>query len=191
MNAEQLFKLLRHYGNISQNAVDAMALKLQQQVISKEEHFIQLHETASRIYFINDKCVRFYRINKSNEEITTDLIAGPAVFTSYTSFCTQTPSNILIQAMDEMIYYSLSYEEFIELCSQYECLLRSSERLIQEAYMRWNKRLNVLLDSYPVERCQWFDRAYSDSKNLVSPHFVASMLGLSTQEYCYLKTQMN
>lgn len=185
MKTETLSTLLRRYGDVSENTVMELASKLTCESIKSGDNLIDLNEIASRIFFIRNNCVRFYQIVDS-EEITIDWLSGPAIFTSYSSFCTQSPSSTVIQAMDKISYCSLGYENFIELCAKHKSLLKCFERLMQGTYNRWTNRICMLLNSRPLERCQWFEHVYADCKTKVPMHMAAGMLGLSAQEYDFL-----
>lgn len=186
---EKVADLLLRNGDIDLEAIEMIFQRMERNTIDNRSHFVHQGQTAKKLYFVEDKFVRFYRITSDGDEITTNICTGPAFFTSVQSFFTQSPSNIFIQAMSKTEYYSLEYDEYIELCVKINDLIRISERLINEVYEKISDRLHMLLFPNPLQRYQWLQTNYSDLVGNVPLHCRASLIGIKTETLSWLENR--
>ena len=76
----------------------------------KNSHILRVGETERYIYFIEKGVIRSY-LERGESEITVEFSFQETIFSSYSSFLTQTPSQVNVQSITEVAIWRVSYED--------------------------------------------------------------------------------
>ena len=81
---------------------------------AKNETILEVGHVCRSFYFFESGIIRFYNMI-DGEDITRTFTIPPYCFTSKTSFRKQVASQEGIQALDETVLWSISYEQYYQL----------------------------------------------------------------------------
>lgn len=191
MEHQDLISYLSQYGHFERELLDRICQKFSLKKICNRDHFLHAGDIANKLFFINCNCVRYYYIADDGKDVTVDFNTGPAFFTSVQSFYSRKPSDIFIQAMNNMDYYELNYLDYYELCSSIEEMIRISESVMREAYISSQSRIKILLQANPVEKYHWLLSNYRYLINNVPLQYIASFLGITPETISRVRRQIN
>lgn len=114
---------------MSRAGISALAAILVPMKFNKNDIILNEGDTCNYLYFVDEGMVRqFYY--KNGRELTEHFSYEGKIVFCIESFLTQTPSRILIEALEETRLYAISYEDLQDLIEKsleidrlYHCLL--------------------------------------------------------------------
>jgi CRP-like cAMP-binding protein len=118
-----LIRFLEDIEPISDALKQKLASTLKRQVFKKKSFLLREGQIDKHIYFIEEGLIRIYYI-KDGTELCSGLLNEGMVCVSVRSFFKRTPSYEYIQAVENTIAYSVSYEELEYLYAKLETLSR-------------------------------------------------------------------
>lgn len=191
MKVERFTDILRQYGDISSEASEMMFESMNKVAVYNRDHIIHAGEITKKMYFIESHCVRFYRINEDGKEITINFSIGPAFFTAFQSFYSQTDAEYFVQAMQNMECYTLSSEALYNLYARWESIRKISDVLHRKVFIDLNQRLQLLLYANPVQKYHWLLNSFPNLINEVPLYYIASFLGMSPETLSRVRTAVS
>ncbi|GAB5557938.1 MAG: Crp/Fnr family transcriptional regulator [Schleiferiaceae bacterium] len=88
--------------------------RAQVETLAAGKHILRAQQTPNRIYLLMRGMVRTY-YHHNDKEITSWFYAEQQVFTSWSSFYTQSPTHEYIETLEECELYSMDFTTFQEL----------------------------------------------------------------------------
>lgn len=187
---ESLKKYIQQFISLKDEELDAIEKIATPKTLNKKELFIAAQEVSNKILFFDDGYFRFFHIDTSGNEITSDFYFAPGFITSYTSFITGMPSFVNVQAMEKMNILEIKKSDLEQLYTKYKNFERLG-RLIAESVAINSERHLFLLLNQPA------DVRY---KNLVEKHpqllqnvplqYIASYLGITQETLSRMRKQI-
>jgi CRP-like cAMP-binding protein len=165
---------------IAQDEWEAFEPHIFTKTIKKREQLIRLGQTCTEIAVVIKGSFRQYHII-DGEEKTTFFYFDNQFVCNYESILLQTPSNIVIEAMEdcELLYFkNETMQRLYRLYPKYEVF----GRLIAEnVYLCAMERLNTFLLNSPEGRYRKFLEHHDSQQilNRVPQHYIASYLGIT------------
>lgn len=98
----------------SKDAFEMALPFIQVRNLKKGEHFVERGKTCRHFAYVADGILRAYSLYDGDES-TTCLCSDNTFATSTISFITQTPSNVSIQALDNVMLVLISHENLHQL----------------------------------------------------------------------------
>lgn len=157
--------------------------------IGKGEYYVRLDEVCTKIAFVSKGLFRmFYIVN--GEENTTLFFSENQFVTDYFSFLIQTPSIGPIQALEDSIVYSVSYNDLQRLYEfkNWERIGRiMSERAFSFSVLEANRFLH---DDYDT-RYVTFIKENPDYIQRIPQYMIASYLKMTPETLSRVKKRIN
>ena len=157
--------------------------------MKKGEFLISAGQTCKSFSFIHEGIFSFLIMNDDGEHVK-DFSAANKFITSYSSFITQTPSQIFIRAEEKATLTQWSFDT-------YQQLLRSSEHWKQFAlkianylYLRKEKREISLLTETAEQRYLNMLKEFPQIVQHVPQYLIASYLGIKPQSLSRIRNQI-
>lgn len=140
------------------NTIDELCERV---VFQKNDIVLEIGKTCKYFYFLETGLVRFYNYY-DGDDITKTFAVAPYCFTSKISFRKQTPSDEGIQALDETVVWTISYDSYkkLEAFNFWNIFIRKLLNEIQEfsedfyfeiRTMTAEERYKRILKDYPEE----------------------------------------
>ncbi|MGB4839307.1 MAG: Crp/Fnr family transcriptional regulator [Saprospiraceae bacterium] len=111
-----------------------------EQNIKKGDFFVKQGKVCQRIGFIISGTIRIYYTNQKDEETTYGFCQENCLTTSFKSFISQTPSHLVLQALEDTRLLTIDYEHLNLLYKNYPAwqnigrIITQNEFLIMEQY---------------------------------------------------------
>ncbi len=157
--------------------------------MKKGEFLISAGQTCKSFSFIHEGTFSFLIMNDDGEHVK-DFSAANKFIASYSSFITQTPSQIFIRAEEKATLTQWSFDT-------YQQLLRSSEHWKQFAlkianylYLRKEKREISLLTETAEQRYLNMLKEFPQIVQHVPQYLIASYLGIKPQSLSRIRNQI-
>ncbi|ELR72478.1 cAMP-binding protein [Fulvivirga imtechensis AK7] len=119
--------------------------------IRKNDFFLREGEISTSVAFIEQGSMRLF-YNAKEKEVCNDFFFENSVIGSFGSFMAQTPSLVNIAAIENCELVIFKHEDVMALIEQYTTIKRLSDIIIQEQFLRSEKREASLLRLNPEER---------------------------------------
>jgi len=149
--------------------------------IRKKEHFIEVGRVCTKVLFINKGYFRFYHLDTSGNEITSDFYFAPTFITSYTSFISGEPSFVNVQAMEDMEVLEFQKSKLYELYQHYPAIERVGRLLAESVAINSEKHLFLLLNQTAEIRYKTLLQRNPDYVNTIPLQYIASYLGITKE----------
>lgn len=148
--------------------------------VMKSKYHIKIGEVSSSIGFICNGLFRFYQL-KDGLEITSDFAFEKSFITSYTSLITREPSKVAVQALENSVLLTISYEKLTEYYNEKQKYERIGRLLAEQAFMQNERHLLSFLSDSAEERY----------KNLIdtAPYFIQKIPLVHIASYLGIKPE--
>lgn len=174
-------KYVNQFIQLEEDELHAIANILVTRKLIKKELFIRTNEICNKILFFREGYFRFFHIDPSGNEITSDFYFAPGFTTSYTSFITGNPSVVNVQAMDNMEVLEFGKSDINMLYSQYSCIERLGRIIAESIAISYEQHLFLLLNQTAETRYRNLLEKYPQFIQQIPLQYIASYLGI-TQE---------
>jgi CRP-like cAMP-binding protein len=121
---EELFAVLLHFfaqgskpttHSLPEELIDYLRSYLIEKTFKKNDLVLKEGQICKRIHFIKSGLIRHFS-TRSGEEKTTWILREKHIFISVDSFFNQTPALDNIQALEDLVTLSITYDQLIEAC---------------------------------------------------------------------------
>ncbi|TKG93635.1 Crp/Fnr family transcriptional regulator [Puteibacter caeruleilacunae] len=187
MELEQLFK---HIESFFQNNTI---------LTNDEKHFIEskaklsrvkkkaiIHEASKRCkndYYIVSGALRIFFIDKEGKEQTVYIGVEDNWAGDLSGYFEKTGSKFFIQAIEDSVILSLSYDDIESLSSEFNHLAVYGRKRIIESHGQIVSRLVALLSESATERFDDFMNTSAHLVNRIPNYILASLLGMSPEYF--------
>lgn len=149
--------------------------------IKKNELVAENGKVCQKVWFTSEGYFRFYHIDFKGNEITSDFYFAPSFITSYTSFITERPSFVNVQAMNDMEIFEFSKTDLLSLYHQYPKIERMGRLIAESIAITSEEHLFLLLNQTAEMRYRRLLEKNPKYINTIPLQYIASYLGI-TQE---------
>ncbi|MDF2191443.1 Crp/Fnr family transcriptional regulator [Paraflavitalea sp. CAU 1676] len=133
---DQLFRHLKNFYHLTDEAREALAECFTKHVLPKNEYLISQGRVCRHLYFLEQGCLRGY-YNLDDKEITHWFGFENDFVTSFHSFITEVPAVENIQLMEGCVLWAITKERLTALFNDHHDI----ERLVRIAYEKYYIRL--------------------------------------------------
>jgi CRP-like cAMP-binding protein len=159
--------------------------------IEKNEYFSKEGSVCKEVAFVVSGIVRSYYSTSNLEEVTYCFTFPNNFLTAYSSFLTQQPSAVNIQAITKAELYVIPRQVLIELENTSINWLRFSKLIAEKEYMELEQRI-FLLQKEKAEK-RYDDLISHNSKYLreIPLNYLASYLGITQRHLSRLRKNLS
>ena len=124
---------------LSQNTQEALYEKLSMVEIEKEAHLLNEGNVCRKLYFIENGCTRGY-YHLEGKEVTHWFGFENDFVTSFRSFIDQSTGREFIQAVDDLVAWTISRDDLYALYDQFPEIERLGRIICEQYYHRLEER---------------------------------------------------
>jgi CRP-like cAMP-binding protein len=157
--------------------------------LAKGAFFISEGQICKSFAFIHSGTFSFI-ISTDDGEHVKDFSGSNKFITSYSSFITQTPSQIFIRAEEKATLTQWSYDTYQELIHSSENWKQFALKIANYLYLRKEKREISLLTETAEQRYLNMLKEFPDIIQHVPQYLVASYLGIQPQSLSRIRNKM-
>jgi CRP-like cAMP-binding protein len=148
---QDLISVLNKFVELSDEEIEALKPRVELLKLDKNTPFIDERKVANHIAFIRSGYLRVY-FNKDGNEITRDITSVNSFITSLTSFITKKPSFEIVSTITDSELLLISRESLNYLYKNYNNWQMIGRRVVEEMFVRLQKRVYSLLTASAEER---------------------------------------
>jgi CRP/FNR family transcriptional regulator, anaerobic regulatory protein len=186
---QDLVPVLNRFVELGDEEIKALEPRVELLKLKKNKPFIDEGKIANHIAFIKSGYLRVY-FNKDGDEITRDITSANSFITSLTSFITKKPSFEIVSTITDSELLLISRESLNFLYQNYNNWQMIGRRVVEEMFVRLQKRVYSLLTASAEERyMQLMDEKPDILKN-IPLQYIASYLGITSQSLSRLRRKI-
>ncbi len=187
---QDLISVLNKFVELSDEEIEAIKPRVELLKLDKNTPFIDERKVANHIAFIRSGYLRVY-FNKDGNEITRDITSVNSFITSLTSFITKKPSFEIVTTITDSELLLISRESLNYLYKNYNNWQMIGRRVVEEMFVRLQKRVYSLLTSSAEERYMQLMNEKPDILKNIPLQYIASYLGITSQSLSRLRRKIS
>jgi len=135
-------------------------------------------EIATRVHYIKKGCIREW-FNKDGKDITFQFFFEGQPVASLDSFINNQPSKFTIESIEPSTIFSLSKENFEQLCRLYPEFKEAFQDFIFKRFRNYSQLFLSRIKDSPRERYKDLITNHPEIIKRVPQHYIASYLGIT------------
>lgn len=156
----------------------------------KGDFFLKGGEVCKHVGFIRNGIVRYY-INDDGEEKTYGFSKENEFTCNYESFVPQTPSNQIIQALEDTSIWIITYENLQKFYEKVKLGERFGRIVIEQVFIQTLKDRNSFYTDSPKFRYEKFLKEHLDLQQRLSQYYIASYVGVKPQSLSRIRKRIS
>ncbi|WP_158798229.1 Crp/Fnr family transcriptional regulator [Pedobacter sp. L105] len=159
--------------------------------IRKKKNLVNEGDISKYIFFVEKGCLRSFTVNKDGSEHVVQLAIEDHWIADLSSFITQMPGTINIEAIEDSEVLLLPHQDLERLYHQVPSLEKYFRQLYQRAYVGLQQRLNSRHSSSAEERYRELIKLQPHLTQRVPLIYIASYLGITPESLSRIRKQMH
>lgn len=155
----------------------------------KGAFFLREGEVCRQVGYITKGIFRFY-INEDGEEKTYGFSKENEFTSNYESFVPQSPSNQIIQALEDSEVWVISYAGLKEFYDKVRGGERFGRTVIEHVFVQTLKDRNSFYTDSPQSRYEKFIKEYPDLQQRLPQYYIASFVGVKPQSLSRIRKRI-
>jgi CRP/FNR family transcriptional regulator, anaerobic regulatory protein len=186
---EDLVFSLNKFVILSDAEIAALNNRIELVVLEKNSVFIEEGEIAQHIAWVRKGYLRI-SFNKDGTDITRDISSVGSFFTALTSFISKQPSFEIVSSITDCELLLIKREDLNYLYQHYPNWQTIGRRVVEEMFVRSQKRIYSLLTVSAEERYMELLRKKPELIQHVPLQYIASYLGITSQSLSRLRRKI-
>lgn len=156
----------------------------------KGTFFLNEGEVCRQVGFITKGILRYY-INDEGEDKTYGFSQENEFTCNYESFVPQSPSNQIIQALEDCELMVISYDGLKEFYTKIKEGERFGRNIIEQVFVQTLKDRNSFYTDSPQIRYEKFIKDHYDLQQRLPQYYIASFLGVKPQSLSRIRKRIS
>lgn len=174
-------ELIKSVTDVPANQEEKFQTMISVQSLKKGEDYIREGESPRKIGFVKEGLFRYYYTSEDGVEYTKGFFDQNSVLSAYDAILENKPSYFTIEALEDSIIESVSYDPFVKLFDEDPCWNEFLVALLQKGYLAKVTRERELLLLDATQRYESFLKRYPDLEVRVKQNVIASYLGIAPE----------
>jgi len=156
-----------------------------------KEFVLQKGSKSNFVIFIVKGILRVYYNTGNGEEKTLRFLFENEFYTEYDSYLTESKSELNIQAIEDVQYFSISKKDLEILGSRYNIFERQRRVMAEQAYLGLKKENDFYFSNLSPQKR--YVKLISENENFIQRiplKYIASYLGISPQSLSRIRKRM-
>lgn len=164
--------------------------RFQKKELAKDDYYCQEGQVMKSVAFVGQGILRYFYI-KDGEEKTGQFFFEQGWVADYYSFLTQSPSNMFIQAIEDAVLYTLSYEDMQSLYVEVPKTEKFGRVMAEQLFIGTQRRNRSLLSDSPAERYMELVRDRPKVIENIPLYMIASYLGIQPESLSRIRKRIS
>lgn len=185
---KRIFFNIQRTFNTTAEEQEAIQNAVQIKHFEKNELFLREGEICTSIGFLEKGSMRLY-YDSPEKEACNDFFFENSVIGSFASFLTEMPSIVSIAAIEDCEVILFEKKDLFELIQKFPSLKRLADFILQEHFIRAEKREEALLKYSHEKRFRNLLEEHPKIFKRVPLHYVASYLNITPETLSRYRTR--
>lgn len=162
-----------------------------EQKLQKGDYFVKQDKVCKHIGFIISGAIRIYYINQKDEEITYGFCQENCLTTSFKSFISQTPSHLVLQALEDTNLLTIDFEQLNLLYKKYPTWQNIGRIITQNEFLIMEQYASVLNNETAKEKYLRLLKEQSSILQKAKIEDIASYLGVTRRTLSRIRQEIS
>jgi CRP-like cAMP-binding protein len=190
MDSNLLFTNLNRYSKISEADFGQISAVLTKRFVKKKRTLISEGAICRSIFFVEKGALRSFSTDKDAGEHVMQLAVEDHWIADLSSFITQTPGTLTVEAIEDSEVLLLPYGAIDQLCERLPQLEKYFRKLYQSAYVSMQQRYNGVQSKSAKERYQLLILDNPKFAARIPLIHIASYLGITAESLSRIRKQV-
>lgn len=181
MNIEPILNHFSNYLPLNGEEIKELEARLFERNIKRKQFILQEGDICKHYTFVVKGCFKLYKVDKNGNEHNLQFTIENGWIGDLGSFYSDKPSELYIEAMEPSIILQIEKPNLLHLYTNYLVFNRIFRVLVENAFIRLQKRVLQNISSTAEERYLDFIENYPNLFNRISNVQIASFLGITPE----------
>ena len=173
-----LFRYFRSIHPLSEALRDHLEDIVKEKKLTRRDYLLKAGQVCGNIYFVEKGLLRSYYVSEGRE-ISSGFMKEGDICISAASFFTQKHSRENIQALEDSVVSSISYEELQRIYRDYKEFDKIGRILTEKCYLLAVERMEGMWMQKSDARYRWLAKHFPDLLQRIPAKYLASYLGMT------------
>jgi len=177
-------KLKQHFDNyfpLSAEELDALSAFFTQRNVKRRQFVLQQGDVCRHFTFVVSGCLKMYAVDKNGKEHNLQFIAENDWATDLSSFYSEKPSQLYIEAIEPTVVLQAKHDDILHLYTHYHKFDHNFRVIIEQKYIELQDRVLQNISSSAEERYDYFLKQYPEISTRLPNTQIASYLGITPE----------
>lgn len=182
---------LQNISTISDKEFEETISYFSEKHLHKGDFFIKQFSVCRQVGFIIKGTIRIYYINQKDEETTYGFCQENCLTTSFKSFISQTPSDLILQALEDTDLLTIGYDKLNLLYKKYPTWQNIGRIITQNEFLNMEQYASVLNNETAKEK---YLRLLKEQPNVLQKaniEDIASYLGVTRRTLSRIRQEIS
>lgn len=186
-----LISFIQKIVRMDEQAIEEFAKKATTRKFKKKEIFVREEEVCHSLLFIQKGLFRYFILHEGNDSTKDFAVENINPFcTAFTSFITQSPSQIWIEALEDSTVLEWKDTDVLPLFEKNLHWILFAKKMAEKLFILKEKRELSFLKSTPLERYRAFLKDYPLLNQRIPQFMIASYLGLQPESLSRIRKRL-
>lgn len=181
MNIEILINSFKNFFPLSAEEKQELLTKFSERKIKRRGFILQQGDVCNHFTFVVSGCFKMYAVDKGGKEHNLRFAPELDWITDLSSFYSQKPSAVYIEAIEPSIILQIKHKDLLYLFTTYHKFDRNFRIIVEQKYIELQNRVLQNISSTAEERYRSFLEQYPDLANRLPNTQIASYIGITPE----------
>nr|WP_290427181.1 Crp/Fnr family transcriptional regulator [Mucilaginibacter aquariorum] len=152
-----------------------------QRSVKRRQFVLQQGDVCRHFTFVVSGCLKMYAVDKNGKEHNLQFIAENDWATDLSSFYSEKPSQLYIEAIEPTMILQAKHDDILHLYTRYHKFDHNFRVIIEQKYIELQDRVLQNISSSADERYEYFLKQYPNLSNRLPNTQIASYLGITPE----------
>jgi len=181
MELEQLYTFFDSYVVMTPEEKNDLSLRVKARTLKRKEFVLQEGQVCHHYTFVLEGCFKMYSVDKTGKEHNLQFAAENDWIADISSFYSDKPSKLFIEALEPTQILSIEKNDLIFLFQNYRKFVRYFKVIFENKFVEMQNRVLQNISSTAEERYLSFLEQYPHLANRLPSIQIASYLGITPE----------
>lgn len=181
MNITPLVKHFAYYSPLNEQEIDELEARLTERIVRRRQFILQEGEVCKHYTFVVEGCLKMYKVDAKGDEHNLQFAVEDGWIADIGSFHSEKPSELHIEALEQSTILQIAKPDLIYFYINFPTFDRNFRVLVENAFIKLQKRVLHNIGSTAEERYLDFLKTYPHLINRISNVQIASFIGVTPE----------
>jgi len=181
MNLSPIIEHFSNYTPLDDLEIIELKSKIREKKVKRRHFILQEGDVCKHVSFVVNGCFKMYKVDNKGSEHNLQFSIENGWIADLGSFYTNQPSELYIEALEPSTILQITHDDMIYLYTNYPKFDKIFRVLIENAFIKIQKRVLQNISSTAEERYLDFLKNYPNLFNRISNVQIASYIGVTPE----------